>query len=98
MSAPVLAITTSSSPTTSSIPRASLAPPVPPARTTTVTAAALPAGELGLALLGERPGALREVRRARAVLLQRDLELERRRERRARRRVDRPLGEPDRDG
>src|SRR5579884_1996572 len=36
MSSPVLAITTSSSaPTTSSIPRASLAPPVPPAITTT---------------------------------------------------------------
>src|SRR5947209_13701607 len=36
MSSPGLAITTSSSgPTTSSIPRASLAPPVPPARTTT---------------------------------------------------------------
>src|SRR6478609_4979322 len=36
MSSPVFAITTRSSPTTSSIPRASFAPPVPPARTTTV--------------------------------------------------------------
>ena len=35
MSSPVLAITTRSSPATSSIPRASLAPPVPPASTTT---------------------------------------------------------------
>src|SRR5512132_2676463 len=35
MSSAVLATTTRSSPTTSSIPRASLAPPVPPARTTT---------------------------------------------------------------
>src|SRR5205085_12187878 len=36
MSSPVFATTTSSSaPTTSSIPRASFAPPVPPARTTT---------------------------------------------------------------
>ena len=34
-SSPVLAITTRSSPATSSIPRASLAPPVPPASTTT---------------------------------------------------------------
>src|SRR3954452_25338046 len=35
MSSPVLAITTSCSPTSSSIPRASLAPPVPPASRTT---------------------------------------------------------------
>src|SRR3954452_6558638 len=41
MSSPVLAITTSSGPSSSSRPRASLAPPVPPAsRTTGATAAA----------------------------------------------------------
>src|SRR3954468_14034153 len=34
-SSPVLAMTTRSSPATSAIPRASFAPPVPPARTTT---------------------------------------------------------------
>src|SRR5436305_548576 len=44
MSSPVFATTTRSSPTTSSIPRASLAPPVPPARTTT-----------GPATIGGRP-------------------------------------------
>src|SRR6476620_940548 len=41
MSSPVFATTTSSSPTTSSIPRASFAPPVPPASTTTVTRGSL---------------------------------------------------------
>src|SRR5215212_4497316 len=37
MSSAVLAMTTRSSPTTSSIPRASFAPPLPPASTTTIT-------------------------------------------------------------
>src|SRR5947199_7935235 len=48
MSSPVLAITTSSStPTTSSIPRASFAPPVPPASTTTgLLTASSQAGDL----------------------------------------------------
>src|SRR5437763_3883733 len=44
MSSPVFAMTTRSSPATSSMPRASLAPPVPPARTTT-----------GPAIIGGRP-------------------------------------------
>ena len=58
-------------------------------------AAGLAAAELGRALLAERGGALREVLRARAALLQGDLELERRGQRGPGGGVHDPLGEPD---
>src|SRR4051794_36896323 len=110
MSSPVLAMTTRSSPATSSIPRASFAPPVPPASTTTgareftesmrartITRAA-PASapaELRLALLGERARPLGEVLGAGAQLLRGDLELERGAERWLGDAVQQPLGVGD---
>src|SRR5215218_513648 len=66
-------------------------------RTSARSAGGSAAAELGLALLAEGLRALREVLGASAQLLHRDLELERRGERGARRGVHHPLGEPDRD-
>src|SRR3954471_10285900 len=59
MSSPVLATTTRSSPTTSNMPRASFAPPEPPARTTTVMAVAsqfMTAQKVSIREVGPRDG------------------------------------------
>src|SRR4051794_40826181 len=73
-------------------------PELPRVTNSTRTPAPLAAAEARRPLLAERRRALGEVLGARAQLLHRHLELERRGERGARRRVEHALGQPDRDG